>query len=377
MVLAIISFLVVLGLLVLVHELGHFFAARNAGVGVEEFGIGFPPRAIGFWRDPDSKKWHRAARNTKHAPSTIYSLNWVPMGGFVRIKGEQGEQAADRDSFSHQGVGRRIWIISAGVAMNVVLAFVLISFGYAVGTPQVLPDQLPAAAHVSDVKVVIAGVSANYPAARAGLLSGDAIVRVDGQAFTQIGDIQKYLDGKRGTAVTVDVERDGKTIAVSVTPELLPEVGRAGFGVELVRTGLVRYSLPQSVIQGAVSTGSLTVEILRAFGSIITRWVSRQPVEVDISGPVGIAVISAQVVRMGWRYLLQFAALLSLNLAIINFLPLPALDGGRVMFLLVERFRGRAVSARLETLVHNIGFALLMLLVLLITYRDIARLLSS
>ena len=160
----------------------------------------------------------------------------------------------------------------------------------------------------------------------------------------------------------------------SVVPQMLPEVGRAGIGIGLVRTGMVSYFLPIAFVRAIVTTYDLTREVIRAFWGIIVNLISRQPVGVELSGPVGIAVLSGEVVRLGFRYVLQFTALLSLNLAILNFLPFPALDGGRVVFLVIERFRGRAVSAKFEAMMHNIGFALLMLLVVFITYRDIARL---
>ena len=377
MLLTIFSFLAVLGVLVLVHELGHFFAARQAGVKVEEFGVGFPPRALGVYRDPQTKRWVTVGPKRRQAPATIYSFNWFPLGGFVRIKGEQGEEASDADSFAHQGIGRRVWIISAGVTMNVVAAFVLLSIGFAIGLPQVLGDRLPYGAKVVSTSVQIVEVRAGLPAAEQGLQMGDTLVSLDGNPVTTLEGVQAYVDAKVNTPLTVRVRRGNEVVTKMMTPQLLAETGRGGIGVQLVSTGIVRFPLPVAVWQGAKSTAGLIVEILRAFGGILTRLVQHQPVDVELSGPVGIAVLSGQVVRMGIRYLLQFTALLSLNLAIINFLPFPALDGGRVLFLMVERFRGRAVSAKLEAIAHNVGFALLMLLVLFITYRDIYKLVAG
>ncbi|MDO8559586.1 MAG: M50 family metallopeptidase [bacterium] len=377
MLLTIVSFLAVLGVLVLVHELGHFFAARHAGVKVEEFGVGFPPRAFGIYRDPQTKRFVTVGPKRRHAPATIYSFNWFPLGGFVRIKGEQGEEASAADSFAHQGIGRRVWIISAGVTMNVVAAFALLSAGFAIGLPQVLTDQLPYGAKIASTSVQIVDVRAGLPAAEQGLQMGDTLLSLDGNPVTTLEEVQAYVDAKVNTPVTVQVRRGRDVMTKVMTPRLLAETGRGGIGVQLVSTGIVRFPLPLAVWQGAKTTAGLMVEILRAFGGILVRLVQRQPVDVELSGPVGIAVLSGQVVRMGIRYLLQFTALLSLNLAIINFLPFPALDGGRVLFLLVERFRGRAVSAKLEAVAHNVGFALLMLLVLFITYRDIYKLVAG
>lgn len=373
MLMTIISFLAVLGVLVLVHELGHFFAARRAGVKVEEFGLGFPPRAIGFVRDPATRRWTVVGPKTQQAAATIYSLNWFPLGGFVRIKGEQGEQAAEVDSFAHQPIGRRIWIISAGVTMNVVAAFAVLVLGFSIGLPQVIGESPPRWGVVRDVKIQIVDVVVGLPAAEHGLQLGDTLVAIDGIRFDELGAVQDYLGGKGGTPVAVTVERLGDPVTTEMTPTTLPN-GRSGLGIQLVSTGIVRYPVWVATWRAAQTTWDLGVEILRAFGSVLVRLLSRQPVAVELSGPVGIAVLSGEVVRLGFPYLLQFTALLSLNLAIINFLPLPALDGGRVLFLVIERLRGRAVSARLEARLHHIGFALLMLLVLFITYRDIAKL---
>lgn len=373
---AIIAFILVLGVLVLVHELGHFLVARRAGVKVDEFGLGFPPRAIGFYRDPASRRWVAVGPKVRHAPATIYSLNWFPLGGFVRIKGEQGEEAADPDSFAHQTIGRRIWIISAGVTMNILAAWVLLSFGYSIGLPQVLTDTPPRWGTVSDEKIQIVEVVAGLPAAEHGLRLGDTLLTLDGNRLATLEAVQEYLGSRSGTPVAVAVERAGDVVQQTITPAVLPGTSRGGLGMQLVSTGLVRYPLPVAVVMGAQTGGQLLIEIIKAFGGVLARIAQWRPVAVELSGPVGIAVLSGEVVRLGFRYLLQFTALLSLNLAIINFLPFPALDGGRVLFLVIERLRGRAVSAKLETRLHNVGFALLMLLVLFITYRDIAKLVA-
>ena len=377
MLLAVVSFVVILGLLVLVHELGHFIVARRCGVKVEEFGIGFPPRMFGVVRDPTSRRFRLVGPTSAKPAGTIYSVNWVPLGGFVRIKGEQGEDAAEPDSFAHQGAGRRILIISAGVLMNVMAAFAILSFGFAVGLPQVLSEALPRGAIVSHQKIQIVEVVVGLPAARGGLQLGDVLASIDGQAFGAMEDVQRYLDGKINTPVSVVVDRAGSMVERSMVPTKLPGQNRGGLGIGLVRTGIVRYGLPWAIVHGAESTLNLTVDILREFGRIFVHLIRRQPVDVDLSGPVGIAAISGEVSRLGFRYVLQFTALLSLNLAIINFLPFPALDGGRVLFLLLAQLRGRALNARIEAAFHNVGFIILMLLVLFITYRDIFKLITG
>ncbi len=373
--LTLITFIVVLGLLVFVHELGHFMVARRSGVKVEEFGFGFPPRAIGVFRDPASRRWRLVGRRTKESPATIYSFNWIPLGGFVRIKGEQGELASAADSFAAKGVGTRIAIISAGVSMNVVLAALLLSVGAAIGLPQVIEDGLPPGARVRDPQVQIVNVLEGLPAAASGLQVGDAIRSVDGTAVADIESLQAYLTAHVGQPVELMLQRGSAApYPKSVTPTPREDSDQAWIGVQLVHAGVVSYPWYLAPVQGVRLAGEWTVQIVQAFGELFKNLVVRQQVTIDLSGPVGIATLTGTVTRLGFIYVLQFTALLSLNLAVINFLPFPALDGGRVVFLLLEKFRGRAVSARLETAVHNIGFVVLLVLIALVTLRDLGKL---
>lgn len=374
MFITLLTFIIVLGVLVFVHELGHFIAARRSGVKVEEFGLGFPPRIIGIFRDYEGK-WKRIGPKGKEAISTIYSLNLLPLGGFVKIKGEQGEKAEQTDSFAHQSIGRRILIISSGVLMNVFFAFILLSIGFGVGFPQII-DQAVSGAKVRDQKIQIVDVFVGLPAQKQGLQFGDTIVSADGHTFFKLSDLQNYLESHEGQTVLLELKRGREIVKKEVVPEILEETGRAGIGVSLVNTGIVSYSFPLAIWQGFSTTIFLIKEIIFAFLSLLRDLVLGRGVTVDISGPVGIAVVTGEVARQGVIYILQFAALLSLNLAVINFFPFPALDGGRVIFLLLEKSRGKAVSARVEAVVHNVGFALLMLLVILVTYRDIFQLLK-
>lgn len=355
MILTIIVFVLILGLLVFVHEFGHFIAARKNGVKVEEFGFGFPPRIFGVKRG-----------------ETIYSLNWIPLGGFVKIKGEGGEDKEDEDSFAHKKIWRRAVILAAGVFMNFVLAAVILSVGFMIGLPQVVDGQ-GGQATVRDAKVQIVEILDGTPAAEAGLMAGDAILSVDGQQLGDIEAIQNYLSEKIGTPVKIILERDGQQIEKDISPAFLVETGRGGIGVGLLKSGIVSYPWYLAIWKGTESTVYFTGEVVVAFYDLIKNLIVTQKVSVDLSGPIGIAVLTGQVARMGFIYLLQFTALLSINLAVINFIPFPALDGGRILFLVIEKIRRRPVSQKIENTVHNIGFALLMLLVLLVTYRDVLK----
>lgn len=356
MISTVITFAVVLSLLVLVHELGHFISARRAGVRVEEFGFGFPPRLAGVKRG-----------------GTIYSINWIPLGGFVRLKGEAGD-SRDRDSFSAQPARKRAVILAAGVVMNLVLAWALLSVGYMIGLPQVIDDEtLPSYATTSEERIQIVSVLDGAPAEEAGFEAGDRVIAVDGETIGTIEEFSAHTGGRGDVPITVTVEREDGTVDIAVAPMLLERTGRPGIGVGLIKTGIVRYPVFAAPVHGLVATVSFTTEIVRAFGQVIGELLTGAEPSVEFSGPVGIAVITGEVARLGLRYLLQFTALLSVNLAIINVLPIPALDGGRLLFLAIEKLRGRSVNARFETAAHNIGFALLILLVLVVTYGDVVR----
>lgn len=351
-----IIFIAVLAVLILVHELGHFLLARWFGIAVEEFGIGFPPSLAKFKKG-----------------KTIYSINWLPLGGFVKIKGEQGEHAEEPDSFAHKKIWQRSLVISAGVIMNVFLTMILLSVGFMIGAPQILTDELSPRAKISNNQIQIINVLPETPAQQAGLAIGDVVFSVDGQNFNNLDDFQNYLAGKKEAAVKLTVKRGQEEISQEITREVLVEGETPLLGVELVQTGLVAYPWYEAIWIGSKSTVFLGKEIIVAFYSLIKNLIVHQEVAVELAGPVGIAVMTGEVARMGFIYLLQFLALLSLNLAIINFLPFPALDGGRFLFLIIEKFRGKAANQKLETMIHNIGFVLLIMLILAVTYRDVMK----
>ena len=377
MFLTLITFFAILGLLVLVHEAGHFTAARRAGVKVEEFGLGLPPRIFGFYKNQEGK-WKPVGLKTKEAASTIWSLNWVPLGGFVKIKGEEGQASADSDSFAHKSVLQRIWIISAGVLMNVILAVILLSISLAAGSPQIISEtDLRAGAKIKEDKIRILEVLPNSPAQKAGLEVADSILEVDGQPFKKIEGLQDYMDQKVGSSITLKIERKDEILIKEVTPEILAETNRGGMGVALVKTGIISYPWYLAPWYGFLETmkmiGGIISGLYLVFKSLIT---SRELIG-EVYGPVGIAGLVGDAVKLGFLYILQLTAALSVIIAVINFLPFPALDGGRVFFLLIEGLRGKPVNQRLETLMHNIGFALLMILVVIVTFRDIARISSG
>ncbi len=368
-------FILVLSLLVFVHEFGHFWLARRFGVKAEEFGFGFPPRALGIYKDKQGR-WQvvKGNKEVKEAPGTIYSLNWIPLGGFVKIKGENGEEAQDEDSFGHKKIWQRVLILSAGVLMNIALTAVLLSIGYMIGLPQSLDSSLPSQAQVREVHIQIMQVLPDSPAAQAGLKPRDIILGIGQQTFSNVEQMLAYLKDKAGQPLAYKIKRGHNILTKKITPIVLPDTKTVGIGVSVLAVGKVKYPWYLAWWQGLRSTLALLWLIVVAFFHLIASLFKGQGVGADLAGPVGIAQLTGQAARLGFVYLLQFSALLSANLAVINFIPIPALDGGRVMFLLLEKIKGRPVKQELEALIHNIFFALLILLILVITYRDIARL---
>lgn len=385
-------FIATLAVLVLAHEWGHFWVARKAGVRVDEFGFGFPPRIVGVYKDPQTGKFKAVGpRNLKkdddaqtpeqehqryHAfPATVYSLNLLPLGGFVKIKGEDGEHKGDKDSFATKKPWVRSLILSAGVIMNVLVAVVLLSVGFGIGIPTALGDELPAGAVVSDQKVSILEVVPGSPAEQAGVLPGDVLVGVNRDVFEDsTAAFELIKTAAAESEVLLWVLRGEEKKEFALTPQLIEEIGRPAVGVALIDSGLVKLPWHRAFIEGTLSAFVMLWQIIVAFAGIFKGLFAGEPVAEQLSGPVGIAVLTGQVARLGFSYMLQFISILSLNLALLNILPIPALDGGRLLFVAIEKIRGgKKVSKKVEQYFHAAGFALLLLLVIVVTARDIGR----
>lgn len=358
-----------MSVLVLAHEFGHFFSARKFGVKSEEFGLGFPPRAIGFYKNA-AGKWLRIFGNKnseelegdKIPADTIYSLNWLPIGGFVKIKGENGDSRDDKDSFGSKKIWKRAIILAAGVFMNIVLAFVLFSLCFMIGAPQSVD---------TGGKIQITETVKGSPAASAGILSGDTISSIDGQTLANVPDVQNYISTKGGSDISLNIIRDGKPLTINIKPELKDGKGLVGIALDQVDT--VRYPFFQSIWEGLKQTAVLLWLIIVAFFGLIKNLIMGVGAGDAVGGPIRIAQMTGEVARFGIVNLLNFTAILSLNLAVINFLPFPALDGGRIFFLILEKIKGKPVKRETEALIHNIGFLILIGLIILVTYKDIAR----
>jgi regulator of sigma E protease len=297
-------------------------------------------------------------------------MNWLPLGGFVKIKGEDGEHKGDNDSFASQKIWKRAIILSAGVTMNVILCAVALMFAFGMGSPQVIDDSNIEAV-TSETKIQVISIIKDSPAEEAGVQLGDAIISINEQTFAEKEEVVTFMAGHLGEEVTVIVSRLGAEEEITATPIILEQTGTPGIGVALAKTGIISYPWYQAIWLGIKGTVLLFIQILIAFYTLIKNAIIGQPLGVDVAGPVGIAVITGQVARLGFVYLLQFTALLSLNLAIINFLPIPALDGGRVLFLIIEKIRRKPVNQKIEQIIHTVSFFVLIILILVVTGRDI------
>ncbi|HHH12305.1 MAG TPA: hypothetical protein ENJ77_00320 [Candidatus Moranbacteria bacterium] len=362
-------FVLLLGLLIFVHELGHFVVARRNGITCHEFGFGFPPRLVGLVKD--NGKWRIiGGKDKKEYRGTIYSLNWIPLGGFVRIKGEDGQDRAP-DSFAAKSAWVRFKVLVAGVFMNALLAWVLFSLALTLGMPEAVSPE-------EEADVSVLAVSVDSAAMKMGLRMGDVLRSgcLEGECrdFSKISDLQDFIAAAAGREVILRGLRGREEIDWRGTlPERAPE-GKGLLGVQLAATKVVSYSLPEAVSAGAESTYRALGMIFVEFGRLVGRLVRGEAVGESVVGLVGIAVFSGQAAEMGPAYLAHFAAILSANLAVLNILPIPALDGGRILFLLIEVLRrGRPMSRRWEGYAHGISFLLLLALMIVITVLDLLR----
>ncbi len=342
MVISIVAFLFVLSFLVLVHEIGHFAAARYMGIRVVEFGIGWPPRLV-----------------SRRYGDTLYSLNLLPLGGFVRMFGEFG--GVEPGSFMSKRPRERAVVILAGVAMNFLIAPVLFAFSFMAGEP------------VNTERIFVREVVAESPAAAVDLKEGDRVLTINGTALTTPQQFSEQIDRTpAGTPIRLTILREGQERSLRVVPAYNPDVERRTVGVVLLPERTVQRYLPWAAAwRGVERTGEIFALLGIGVASII-----RGEEEADVIGPVGIASLTGQIARAGLYQLLTFTGFLSMNLAIINLLPFPGLDGARFVFTVVEMIRGRPMNPRREAIINFTGIVILLALIVFITYRDIARLLG-
>lgn len=365
---SILLFIIILVALVLVHEFGHFIVAKRAGIRVDEFGIGFPP-----------KLWSIKRRETE------YSVNALPLGGFVKIFGENPDDESlsgpeKARSFVSKSKIVQSAVLLAGIAMNIVFAWPLLSAAYMIGIPSAR-DDAPAGAEVRDISLLVTQVLSDSPAEEAGLKQGDKILSLSSEAMIvespEPDDFIDFAQSHEGQKIEMIVARGEDTLTFSVIPErgVIDELPNSpAIGVAIDEIGVARLSFIPAVIEGAKFTAILTKETAVGLAGFFADIFRGTPDFSEVAGPVGIAGIVHDASALGISSLLMLSAIISISLGLINLLPIPALDGGRFLFLLIEVIKGSPIQPKIANALHGIFFALLILLILIVTYNDILRL---
>lgn len=317
-------------LLIFIHELGHFITAKACGVKVNEFALGMGPAIF-----------------KKQKGETLYALRLIPIGGYCAMEGED-EDSEDERAFNKKKAWQKAIIVVAGAAMNFLLCvIVLIGITIYSGTPTTTIDQL----------------TAGGPAEQAGLKVGDEIVAIEDKAVESWSDIVNTITAAEGDSITIEVERQGENLTIESA--LAEEDGRKIIGILSTRD----HGLILGIKNGIKATGSMTVTMIDTFRMLFTGEVGVK----ELSGPVGIVYAVSDTAQYGFVYLFYLTALISLNLAIVNMLPLPALDGGRLVFIIIRKITGKAVTDEMEGKVHFVGIMLLFALMIYVTWNDIIR----
>lgn len=358
MILTIIVFIFVLGLLIIAHEFGHFIVAKITGIKVEEFAFGFPPT---IWK--------------KKKGDTTYMINSLPLGGYVKMLGEE-ESVKDKRSYSSQPARKKIFVVVAGVIMNLVLAWVLLSIGFAIGMAPILSEPSQIDGKIIKNSIIVADVLAGSPADKAGLKVEDQIeyfIAADGTKSTIVvgQDLTNFTTSHKNQTISIFIKR---AEVESTLNAKLSDDATQPLGVSSVNNTIVRVPWYHAPIAGAIETGKvfkLTYDFLLGF---FKQLFTTGQVQKDVGGPVAIYVYTGIAVKIGFMAVLQFIAILSVNLALVNILPLPALDGGKILFIVLRRIMGKHfIKEKVENWIHTGGLIALFVLIALVTIKDIKK----
>ena len=353
---SIVIFILVLSILILVHEFGHFIVAKKSGIMVEEFGIGLPPRLIG-----------------KKIGETIYSINWLPFGGFNRMHGEQDEEGITdvSKSFLHKSKKTRALVIVAGVIMNFLLAIVCFAIVYSfTGIMR------------ETGKAMVVSVSPDSPALTSGIIVGDQILSIDGKTVTKSDEVTSLVTTHGGThnlVVETGPAQNRVQKKITVNTKLDPQSGNYYMGIVL--TSAENYFPPiwqrpfYGIYYGFKDAVYWGETIILGLWSLVVEIFKGQTIQ-GVSGPIGIFAVTTEAAKSGILTVINFVGILSVNLAILNILPFPALDGGRLLFIGIEAVTGRKTSFKVEGTINQIGMMILLALILVITIGDIRRLIT-
>jgi len=341
-----------LAVLILLHELGHFIFAKKYGVRVDEFGIGIPPRVYG-----------------KKIGETIYSINLIPLGGFVKLHGED-RQIDDERSFSSKPLYQRALILFAGVGAFFVIAFLIFSLQSVVGVRTVVDDDVDA---FENPEIFITEIMSDSPAENAGMEPGDVLWKIEGAEIDKIKEAQSLIEERKGKKTEIELRRGDNVISLSLVPrEDYPE-GEGSLGIAMARTVKKTYPLYMAPLQGVIETGRTTYMYVSGIYTLAASSIKGEPLPpgMELAGPVGIVDIGAGAAQRGLADYLQFVGAITIALAVLNIMPIPALDGGRLLFLGIEKIKGKPLPEKVEYGLNAVFFLLLLGLMIVITFRDL------
>lgn len=347
--------------LMIIHEFGHFIIAKKFGVRVDEFGVGFPPRIFG-----------------KKFGETFYSLNLIPLGAFVKIYGEEGG-IDDYRSFSKLAIWKRVFIVLGGVLAFWLAAIVIFSVVFVIGASVPIGDN--DVRGVTNTSIKILEVQKDSPASTAGLKTGDVLEKFDNSDLNKIADFQLIVQENRGKQVNLTVNRNGQYINVNLTPRVSYPEGQGPTGVTLERVAdiIEKHSWYQAPLQGTIYTGKITLEALSGIYGFFSSLIKGNglPEGAEVAGPVGITIFLSRAVGLGAGFFLYFIGSLSVLLAIFNLFPVPALDGGKLLFLAAEKLIKKPVPVKWEQGITVLFFFLLITMAIFVTVKfDIPRVLD-
>jgi len=366
---SIVIFIIILFILIVAHEFGHFIVAKLFKIRVDEFGVGFPPKIFGF-RPKNSE--------------TEYTFNWIPFGGFVKIFGENPDEEAISGPDSHRSfVNKPKYIqgavIVAGVLFNILLAWILISVGFMTGLPTPV-GSAPIGAVIENTELTITAVSPDSPAEIAGIKPGDRInalvtEKESLQENITTEEMSRFISQNGGEKIAVFYRRGSENGTIFITPKEGILEGRPAIGVTMDVIGILKLPIHKAFWEGGKVTIALTTAIAVGFWDLIVNSISGNgPGFSAVTGPVGIIGLVGDAADFGFVYLLGFTAFISINLAIINMIPFPALDGGRLLFLVIEAIKRSPIKPVVVNTANSIGFIILILLMLVVTFNDVIKL---
>lgn len=364
--LSILIFIVILGVLIVVHEFGHFIVAKWAGIRVDEFGIGYPPRAFKLF------KWKE----------TIFTFNWIPFGGFVKIFGENPDEESmsgpeSSRSFVHKPKLHQAAVIVAGVTFNIIFAWLLISIGFMIGLPTSVSNTRNQD-RVENVKLIITNIHPESPAQAAGLKVGDTVTALSARGHNldklEPEEVVNFIGAHTDTNISLSYQRGNESGTFSLEPKegIVPD--KKAIGISTDSIGTLKLPLHEALWQGAKTTWNLTQATAVGIAVFLYDAVRGQSDLTQVTGPVGIVGLVGDASKLGFIYILSFAAFISINLAVINLIPFPALDGGRLLMIIIESIKKSPINPKIANTVNAVGFVLLIILMIVVTAHDIVRL---